>query len=384
MTRHMARDAADATHPQRLTRLTPLHEALAAVDTMVHPVAPRELMLGDAHGLALAADVVAPAAHPPSAIALRDGWAVGSEHTVDAGSYAAAPLPASPPRIGVGDPLPDNTDAVAPLDAVVIRGTVAEAVAAVAPGDGVLPADGDIAAATTILRRAGQTVRDIDAAIFAALGIAHVSIRAPRIRICRAGSGAIIDAGADLIARLMARSGATPVFGDASQDRGGLAAALRHENIDAVIAIGGTGSGVDDLSITILASNGQVAWHGVGLTPGETAAFGVANSRPVLLLPGRIDAMMAVWLVIGTRLLAQLRGSPDGEEGIAATLTRKISSTVGVADVIALKRDKDGVAPLASGYLGFSVLTRADGWIVVSPDSEGYPAGARVQMRPWP
>jgi molybdopterin biosynthesis enzyme len=45
----------------------------------------------------------------------------------------------------------------------------------------------------------------------------------------------------------------------------------------------------------------------------------------------------------------------------------------------------DGNAePLGSGYLSFSALARADGWILVPADSEGYPKGARVAVRPWP
>ena len=29
-------------------------------------------------------------------------------------------------------------------------------------------------------------------------------------------------------------------------------------------------------------------------------------------------------------------------------------------------------------------LARAEGWILVPADSEGYPPGARVVVRPWP
>jgi len=42
------------------------------------------------------------------------------------------------------------------------------------------------------------------------------------------------------------------------------------------------------------------------------------------------------------------------------------------------------VEPLATRYLPLSSLTRADGWILVPAESEGYPAGAAVNVRPWP
>jgi molybdopterin biosynthesis enzyme len=48
-------------------------------------------------------------------------------------------------------------------------------------------------------------------------------------------------------------------------------------------------------------------------------------------------------------------------------------------------RCSTGVAePLGSGYLSLTALARSDGWIVVPADSEGFPAGTQVAVRPWP
>jgi len=48
-------------------------------------------------------------------------------------------------------------------------------------------------------------------------------------------------------------------------------------------------------------------------------------------------------------------------------------------------RLRDGKAePLGSGYLALQTIARADGWILVAGDREGYPAGASVMVRPWP
>ena len=33
---------------------------------------------------------------------------------------------------------------------------------------------------------------------------------------------------------------------------------------------------------------------------------------------------------------------------------------------------------------GISALAQANGWIFIKPDSEGYPAGSEVVVRPWP
>ena len=89
---------------------------------------------------------------------------------------------------------------------------------------------------------------------------------------------------------------------------------LAAESADAIVAIGGTGSGRNDTSVRTLAREGRVAVHGMALTPGETAAFGFVGPRPVLLLPGRLDAALAVWLVVGRRLLDALAAGKSEEQ----------------------------------------------------------------------
>ena len=59
-------------------------------------------------------------------------------------------------------------------------------------------------------------------------------------------------------------------------------------------------------------------------------------------------------------------------------------STLGLAELVPVARDGDGVTPLASGYLTLQSLVRADGYVLVPADSEGYSAGTSVQVRPWP
>jgi molybdopterin biosynthesis enzyme len=65
-------------------------------------------------------------------------------------------------------------------------------------------------------------------------------------------------------------------------------------------------------------------------------------------------------------------------------LARKVTSTVGLAEVVPVRVVGGEAEPLGARYLALSVLARADGWILVPPDSEGYSAGSPVAVRPWP
>ena len=160
--------------------------------------------------------------------------------------------------------------------------------------------------------------------------------------------------------------------------------ALLDEGADAVFVIGGTGQGKRDASVTALARVGRVAIHGFGIAPGETGALGEARGRPVLLFPGRLDATLAVWLLVGSKLVARLTGSAEQAMTVETRLARKIASQVGIAEVVPVRRGEDGLEPLASAVLGLSTLARADGWVLVPPESEGFPAGAIVEMQALP
>ena len=364
---------------QTITRLTPLAALWAALDAQVKPIAPRNVTLDAAGGCVLAEDVVPPR-YPRSALALLDGWALAADDTVGAGGYSPALLPALPQRVEVGQAVPSGTDCVAPFDAVRIAGGRAEVLTTINPGDGVLPAGGDCDG-TTSLRHAGERLRAIDRAVLAAAGVATVSVREPRIALLPVRAHDIIEAAARLIARDIARRGGAAEFDDA-RDFG---AALTAEGADAVVAIGGTGQGQDDISVRTLSRQGSVLAHGIALSPGETAAFGFAGTKPVLLLPGRLDAALAVWLVLGRRMLARLSAHHhDSEPGETLPLARKVASTVGVAELVPVRRADGRVEPLGTTYLSFAALARSDGWMLVPAESEGYSAGSPVQVRPWP
>jgi molybdopterin molybdotransferase len=368
--------------PQRIAQLTPLGEVLFRLDALVKPVPPRQVEIAAAGGRILAGNPGA-VLSPLRSLALLDGWAVSSDLTTDASSYAPAPLPTAT-RIDVGEPIPPGADAVAPFDAVEMREGRVEITMPVAVGEGVLATGADADRRST-LARDGRPLTHIQAAVLSAVGVENLQIREPRVRLVRsrAVGDAVIDAAMALLAgEIVAAGGQVLRAGEGSHAR--LEDAFSDDTADAVVAIGGTGSGRNDAGVVTLARVGRVEVHGIALAPGETAAFGMVGPRPVLLLPGRLDAALAVWLVIGRRLMARLCGSTEEEPATKAKLARKVASALGLAEVVPV-RLRDGAAePIASGYVPFAALAQAEGWILVPADSEGYPQGAEVVIRPWP
>src|ERR1700688_864662 len=367
---------------QRITRLTPLRAILALIDSRIVVVQPRKCSLASARGCTLAEDVVVPQL-PPTPIALRDGFAVEAGAMIDASPYSPVPLPSKPRRVDAGEELPSGADAVAPLDAIDERGNRAEAVAMVTPGEGVLLAGGD-AAGQSPLCRAGHRLRHLDIAVIAAARITDVTLRAPRLRIaCGSDSKTpLIESALDALAHAATAAGCT--VSGAWREDGGLDRALADESADAVVAVGGTGSGRRDAAVHTLARLGQVEAHGVAVSPGDTAAFGFVGARPVLLAPGRLDAALAVWLLIGRHLVAKLAGGSVADVALTLPLKRKVISTIGLSELIPVACTGGVAEPLASSYLSLQSLARSDGWVVVPAESEGFAAGTPVAVRAWP
>jgi molybdopterin molybdotransferase len=366
---------------QRIDRLTPLDDVLSRMARLVVPVMPCDLRTAAAWGTTLAEDIVA-GERPATALALIDGWAVRADMTIDASAYAPAFL-AEAKLVDAGEAMPPGSDAVAPLDAVAPRGGVAEVMAPVAPGDGVLHPGTD-AGSREVVQRAGARLRASDIAAIQALGIGGVSVRRPRLvfHCPRAHRDLIADAIIAWLGRAVTADGGEPwSMGGAGTPMETL---LSDRDADGFIVVGGTGSGRDDDAVRTLAQVGTVEVHGIAISPGETTAFGIAAGRPVLLLPGRLDAAIAAWLTVGRGLLARLRGGSDELLGAPATLARKVASTVGLTELVLVGLTAEGAMPLAAKYLPLTAFAHADGWILVPAASEGYPAGATVSVRALP
>lgn len=357
---------------QRIGKLTPLSDVFHKIDALAAPVKPRESALEGALGFVLAADVKLSAAHPAKAIALVDGFALRAEEIADAGPYA--PVAVKAKWIEAGETMPAGADAVLPPDAMNEN---SEATAPVGAGEGVWPAGAD-GHAGDVLGRAGERLRATDIAALSTLGVQKVSIRVPRILLAQA-KGKTDDPALPLLARMIEASGGTAESAKSLDD------ALANAGADAVVIVGGSGAGESDASVTTLAKKGRVEIHGVGLQPGETAALGIVDKRPVLIVPGRLDAALAVFSTLGLRLVAKLAGRNHYISQMPVQLTRKIASQVGISEFVPLERTgKNEAALLSSGTIALSALARTDGWLLVPAESEGYPAGTTVEMRLFP
>ena len=362
------------TPHQRLpASLTPLDTALTAVLEGLRPVPAVALPLHEALRC-IAAEMKPLPALPSHDIAATDGFALRARYLVGASSYSPVPLAVPPVWVEAGEAIPGGSDCVLDSDFLDFSGPIPQAVAEAIPWQGVRRAGGDTAAGSNVVE-VGRRVVGRDLMLARAAGIERLLVRRPRVRIVNVPFGTVT---ADLIADSARTAGADVVsLTAATRDAASIAAAIDVSICDLLVVVGGSGVGRADATVAALAGRGEVLAHGIALQPGRTSAVGRIETTPVVVLPGAPDQAFAAWWTLAMPALDRLSGRRP-RKTLKLPLARKIASVVGIAEIALLERKQGAWVTLATGDLSLDAIARADGWLAVSGDSEGFAAGADV------
>jgi molybdopterin molybdotransferase len=392
--------------------------ALAWLDGQLRPLGAEPVRLQFAAGRALLESITSEVDVPGFDRATMDGYALAAESTEGASAYNRLPLtvigdslPGRPfgnpvgagqaVRIMTGAPLPSGCDAVLPAEWVDTEETPAEhglshvvALASVSPGKHVGRRGEDITKGTMILQQ-GRLLRPQDLGVLSSVGVQEVRVvRRPRVRLVVTGNEllpagsrpqghCIADANGPMLAALVERDGGLADFSGPLPDEPEAILRSLYADADVIIVSGGSSVGLEDLAPTLLATHGELAVHGIAMRPSSPTGFGRLEHRLVFLLPGNPVSCLCAYDFFAGRAIRALGGREKtwSYRPVAARLARKISSPIGRLDYARVRLADGQVEPLAIG--GASVLsstTRADGFVIVPADSEGFAPGTEVQV----
>jgi molybdopterin molybdotransferase len=150
-----------------------------------------------------------------------------------------------------------------------------------------------------------------------------------------------------------------------------------------VLVSGGSSTGPEDHAPGIVAQWGEIAAHGIALRPASPAGLGFLNGIPIALLPGNPVSCLCAYDFFGGRIVRRLGGRPPDwhYRSIERPLACKLVSALGRVDYARVRLSGDRVEPLAiSGASILSSTTRADGFVVIPADREGYAEGSLVKV----
>lgn len=368
-----AGDAQAASDPQAAaTSVAPVLPRIALAQARhallaCSPMAPVELPIAVAGGCVLARDAIAPRAQPPCATALADGWAVRAGQTVAATPYM--PVAVTAAAVRAGEPLPAGCDAVLPSAALAVEDGQPMATQPAAPGDFVRRVGEDLIAGHPLLA-AGSQLTPLTVAMAAGAGIATVWIRLPAVQILHLDTNEAARA-AHFAGALLDARGATCRCAP-------LAAPLLEEDAYALtLVFGAAAIGSADAAAALLRADAR--WRPLGtpaLRPGDTLVCGHLGQRPTLLLPARLDAVLAGLLLLAAPLVDHLAGVAPAPQRLRLPLARKIVSAVGASDLLLLTIDNDRWQPLGTpGDFDWPATLAAQAYAELPPESEGAAEG---------
>ena len=369
---------------------SPPQAAFAWADQWSLSAGTERIPLSEAVGRLLAQDLRAHADIPPEARSVRDGYALHAADTLGAGDYSPQQLRLVPATLPVerncaagvsdGDPIPPGTDAVLAIDQGDAQGVLLEVGVSLARGDGIVTT-GEEYAAGELLLGTGRRLRPQDLAQLAIAGYREVVVyRRPQVRLLLAGHFEL-DADGPLLASLINRDGGELAGLHVVADATALAEVLQQQDADLTLVAGGTGHGSRDHAWDVLQQCGTVHLDGVAIHPGGGIVLGEAAARPVILLPGAPLACICAYDLVAARALRRMSGRKSAlpYRRVTLTLGRKIVSKIGCLDLARLKITGDIADPIAtSDGRTLSTTIQADGFLLIPPQSEGYPAGTRV------
>lgn len=384
------------------------------IDARVAALPAEEIPLAEAAGRTLAGDALSEVDVPAFARAAMDGYAVVAEETF--GTTPEDPRPfrivgeAYPARfcaarvtgdacvrIMTGAPMPAGADAVVPVEQTSLERGLVRVASPVTPGKNVGQIGEDISAGTRVLA-AGRILRPQDLGVLSSIGVARVSVvRRPVVTLVLTGqellpagtrpAGHLIaDANSPMVEALVARDGGIfRTTGILPDDRELIRSALlgAAEVSDLLLVSGGSSVGVEDFVPSILIAEGTLDIHGVAMRPSSPAGLGFLLGRPVFLLPGNPVSCLCAYDFFAGRAIRRMVGRDPGwpYRRIELPLSRKIASELGRTDYVRVKVAGETVEPLAiRGAAILTSTTRADGFVIVPRDLEGYPEGSRVTV----
>jgi molybdopterin molybdotransferase len=360
----------------------------------------------------LAADVVAPLDVPGFDRAAMDGFALRGARTAGATDYNplefavlgqampgqpfTEPVPPdSAVRIMTGAPIPAGVDSVVPAEYATETAGRIVVTRPVAPGQHVGHRGEDIQAGAAPLG-VGRRLRPQDVGLVASLGLDRVTVvRQPSVRMLVTGNevkapGAskgvfeVYDANSYTLRGLVARDGARiEAHRRLGDDPDSLRTALVAPGADVVLVSGGSSVGREDYAPLLLREIGELAIHGVAMRPSSPAGVGRIGKTLVFLLPGNPVSCLCAYDFFAGRAIRLLGGrSPEWpHRRVQAAVARKIVSAIGRVDYCRVRLVDGRVEPIAlSGASVLSSTTRADGFVIVPAECEGYGPEALVTV----
>jgi putative molybdopterin biosynthesis protein len=380
----------------RVTPLDAVHDLLKKEFACSPSI--EQVRLEDAAGRITAAPVFARYSVPEIHLAAMDGIAVKSEDTTGAGEQHPVMLPHAV-RVNTGNVVPPECDAVIMIEDVWVDNDRFTIRKAAAPWQHVRPAGEDIGESEMVLP-SRHRIRPHELGALAAYGITEIGVLSVRVGLIPTGSelvahgmrpapGQVVESNTVMAAAMLSLLGATcrrypMVNDDPALIRDAIRCAVAENEV--VIISAGSSAGTRDFTADVIAELGEVLVHGIAIRPGKPAIIGRVEKKPVIGMPGYPLSALTVVREVAGPLLSRYGLLVPEPEITMAQITSTIHKEIGTDEFVLCALGKVGnrwvVSPQSRGAGVQMSAVRANAYLKVPANIEGYEAGEHVPVRP--
>ncbi len=369
--------------------------------------------LPDALDKVVAEDILSPEDLPAYARSTVDGFAVRASDTYGCSealpamvSYAGKVLMGEDEKrvlpkgacmqVPTGGQVPEGADAVVMVEHSEDLGDEFRyMLKPVAPGENVNAKGDDIAVGGVAVPK-GTLIEPRHTAVLAALGISELKVRKPLTVGILSTGDELVDYtetpkgteirninSVTLAAAVQALGCIAKTYPIVPDEEDALRAAIDtvRKECDFLIISGGSSVGERDNVNRVLASFGEVYFHGVALKPGKPTMFAMLDGDvPAFGLPGHPAAAFYTFHLFAKPAILKRRGAIAVPRYVEAELSQKVPSNHGREEILGVALENGKAVPLPAKSGVVSVLSRADGTITIPRDLEGLERGAKVKV----
>ena len=388
-----------------IKELTKVEDAKRLFLNAISPISSTEhIPLIDCTDRVLASPITATRNVPHYRRSAMDGYAVQSSDTIGASVTNPVMLglsgdaeQATCARVHTGSNIPDSADAVVMVEDTARIGDMVEIRTQVHPNKHVGCIGEDMTEGELIFE-AGHLLRPCDVAVIASLGLSEVEVyRKPVVAVIPTGDevvprttseipppGKVLETNGLMVGLYVEKWGGKARYCDIVPDVPELIENAIQSNLDAdmIILCGGTSVGERDHVPAVVASLGEILVHGVGLTPGKPTALGIIGNVPVVCMPGYPVAGLVGLFAFARPALRKVGNIPNIPDTIInARMSGKINSKEGYLTYARVVLDGNIAHPLMTSGSGvLSSVARANGFVIIPENVEGYEEGQDVDV----
>lgn len=305
--------------------------------------------------------------------------------------------------VPTGAMLPEGSDAVVMIEHCENMSGLLNVYRQSAPGENVISVGEDMKKDELLLAK-GTELRAQELGALASQGITEVTvIRKPVIGYLSSGDeivpieakalapGEIRDMNGMTIGALVREWGFSFEYGGIVKDNREEFERKAKELLaktDCLVVSGGSSVGAKDYSVDVIQSLGEpgVFVHGIAVKPGKPTILSMAESKPVIGLPGHPASAVIIFRLFGRAILERLQGTNKQERQLTfARVTKNIPSAAGRTDYVRVRLFEENQQWHAEPIFGksglISTLVQSDGIVEIIAPSEGVQKGELVPVR---